>query len=275
MHLRELLETYSEDDLKSWLVAGFQNKEWEPVVFEVQPTIPAQIQRVFGDLRARDQDKLRRAVTRAIGEWTPEHPRVLARVCELAAYTRPTRAVPLLRDLVMNTLVEYEHEPEYRKLTSIVIGTITGLVPVPEAVDAIEILYFSDHVPPRYAAQLLQGMISAVPLEFPRYLPRFVTIAARHEDLFRLDVILETIIEDISPAKFSDHYERLDKQTRDLLNFLMPKNGIVYDAPTRRLTTDLPVEDAVIAANEARIRRDRAAQQDLATYFGLVEEVVQ
>lgn len=266
--LGSLLETRSEDDLKLWLTAGFRDNDWDEIVFDVVPTVAVQIQNAFRNSRAATQEKLRRAVIRAISEWTPNQPKVLSSLSVLAAYVKATRAATILSMHVLRHLVERDAEPAWVEATGIVIGVLAGLSPHPDANDVVESLYYDERVPVRYAAQLLQGMVRAKPGDFPVFLPRFVDIAVRHEELFRVDIILDRLVSDIGSRRFAESYEKLSPHTRLLLgDDLLPKAGMLYNKKEK--TIEYLADDEAIRTNIDRRIDDRDAFQDLRAFLTL------
>src|SRR5688500_12321567 len=106
------IEQTQEDDLKLWLVRGFTENEWGDFSFDVAPTVPTQIQNAFLTSSADAQEKLRRAVVRAIAEWSVRsRPSILADFCSVAAYTKASRVAPVLKTIIVTKLVERYDDP--------------------------------------------------------------------------------------------------------------------------------------------------------------------
>ncbi|MGZ5442071.1 MAG: hypothetical protein ACXW5U_11485 [Thermoanaerobaculia bacterium] len=269
MNLAKMLEEVSEDDLKLWLNSGFRDNDWAPLTFDLIPAVSVQIQSVFEQARAATQEKLRRAVVRAIAEWTPNRPRVLASLCMMAGYTKATRAAPILKQHILKRLVEREHDPEYRHALAAAIGTLAGLAPHPDASDAIETLYYKEEVPPRYAAQLLHGMLRIDSGNFPRYLPHFVDLATKHAPLFRLDIIVDRLVKEVTPERFAEHYPRLSPHTRNLLDWLLPQAGMYFNPDEKAIAVGSDSE--AIRANIDVKMKSRADQTSFASFLGVTQ----
>src|SRR5688572_22167752 len=101
------IEQTQEDDLKLWLVRGFTENDWGDFSFDIAPTVPTQIQSAFLTSSSDAQEKLRRAVVRAIAEWSVRsRPSILADFCSVAAYTKASRVAPVLKTIIVTKLVE-------------------------------------------------------------------------------------------------------------------------------------------------------------------------
>jgi hypothetical protein len=261
-----LLADHAEDDIKIWLTHGFRTADWRPVVFsDLRSSPEAQIHAAFETIPSASQERLRGGVVRSIGEWSPAHPELLDSLCVLAAYIKATRTAPLLKTLVTTKLVERCDIPVFGDLTAKVIAALIGFAPLPDAASAVESLYFSDHVPPRYAAQLLNGMVRIDPKNVHRYLPRFVRIAYpnRNAGLFRLDIVLNRLVDEVTPTVLQENRKFMDRGTNQLLDLLLAEAGIL-------LMNDEVLEDEVDAVRRVNWRHAQDAAQitNLDVLFG-------
>src|SRR5690349_1568753 len=69
--LDELLIDIAEDELRSTLFVGFQTGDFAPFELTAEPSPELQLQRLFLRAPPLTQEKLKRAVVRALGEWRP------------------------------------------------------------------------------------------------------------------------------------------------------------------------------------------------------------
>ena len=221
---------YDERGLADWLLAGAISGDFAPLNFAPEPSIPSQIQRHFAQLPSATQQRFKRAVTIAINEWTiTSHPLSALRLLALlAAYVRATAGISPLAHVVRSRLVsrlshrlDAAERDEISETIGILLAVISGFAPAAEANTAAEALYFDDHVPHRFAPILLNALCRAYPEQYPDYLPRALRIMQRDKEQFHVALILDRVVDVITPKLFSKHFSRLENDVKPILTLLL------------------------------------------------------
>jgi hypothetical protein len=225
-----------ERGLADWLLSGAISGDYTPVTFDPEPSIPTQLHRLFASLSSDGQQTFKRAITTAINEWSiASHSLSALRTLALvAAYVRATAAITPLahitRSRLVTTLRKNTRGPEEIFSTiGILLAVISGFAPTPEANTAAEALYYDERLPHRFAPILLTALCRAYPEEYASYLPRALRIMQHEKEHFHIALILDRVVDVITPKLFAKHFSELENDAKPILT------SFLNEAPNSRV----------------------------------------
>lgn len=203
--LNQLLEELAEDKLRSTLFVGFQNGDFTPFELTSEPSPELQLQRLFLHSTPHSQEKFKRAVVHALGEWRAgaQPPQTFCSLSHLALDIGASDAVSLIARRVRLG----EHDPS--ELNIALVGVLAGFVPLPEARSTLERLQ-ATALGEATAAILLNGLCRCDPEAFPRHLTCFFEVARRSDEKrFRLGLVLSELIRTVGLRRLNANMGRL------------------------------------------------------------------
>lgn len=220
----EFFATGNETRFAEWLLIGAVTGDYAPVEFFTEPSIPSQIQYAVGEQPVSVQVAFKRAIGTAVSDWMHGiHPLAALRTLVLvAAYLRVTDLVPHLAHIARSQLIPHlrRNRPDGDELTEtvgVLLAVIAGFAPNQRAMVAAEALYYDDLVPSRYLAILLNALCRSRPAEYPHYLPRLLRKIEENRTVFHVPIILDRLVQTITPAVFAEHFHELDIDLKPVL----------------------------------------------------------
>jgi len=220
----QFFEAGDESTFAEWLLAGAVSGDYAPVEFLTEPSIPSQIQHAVAEQPVLVQLAFKRAVATAVSDWMYGfHPLAALRLLALvAAYLRITDLVPHFAYIARSRLIpdirrKRQDISDLSETVGVLLAVITGFAPNPKAIVAAEALYYDDLVPSRYLAILLNALCRAKPEEYPHYLPRLLRKIEENRTVFHVPMILDRLVQTITPSVFADHFYKLELDLKPLL----------------------------------------------------------
>ncbi len=218
------LADYDERAMKEWLLKGVTTGDYEPYEIRPEPSIPSQIEGLYCVQPIEVQLRFKRAIVSAVAEWTSATPLAALRtLAYLAAYVRAVDVVPQFAHLVRSRLIgreratEGDEHEETIETIGVLLAVISGFAPYPQASAAAEAFYYDDRLPSRFAPISLNALCRTDPERYPEYLPRMIRLIERERRAFHVPLILDRLVETITPPLFAKHIAELDIDVKSTL----------------------------------------------------------
>ena len=223
----EYLKTTGEKGLASWLISSYKDGDFDPLDLSSDLSVGEQLRMLFARLTGREQEKMKRAVARAITEWKLEtHPTaMLRRLAYLAADFRASVAVTALRMVIETGQLEYTSESERDETYSTLLAVIGGFSELDEAGEFLERLYVSPTFPAIYRAVIFTALCQRAPAEYPSYIADLIdAIEADNGENFIVELVFQNFVDNVGWSRITRHLEDVREPYRRKLvvNYLRP-----------------------------------------------------
>lgn len=187
----DLLQTWTELKICSWLLAGFSSGVFDPIKMLDEPSAALQIHRIFCASPPQTQARIKAGTARAILEWTAQSHAfsVLAELARVAAHIRASETVPHLAKQLAVPALRQPRSDEAREARDFVVGVLCGFAPLEQARPILLSLY-QDPAFYEYGASLFLSLCSYDLERFVDHVPQFVRIVAGDHD-FALDLVMD------------------------------------------------------------------------------------
>ena len=159
-----------------------------------EPEVPSQIYAIYETVPLEGKEKLKESLLAALAEWNPQwhgYP-ALRNLALTAGYIRATGVAGILRKIIAGTDVRPE-KPNTRDALEIVFGVLGGFGQLPEVQIALERAQNEERYQKHFAAQIMNGLCYANPDHYPRYLEKFLTVAAIQKSYRVKDVVTDMV----------------------------------------------------------------------------------
>jgi len=285
--LTPMLDEVAEDMLRSALLVGFQTGDFTPFELTPEPSPELQLHRLFLQAPPLTQEKLKRAVVHALGEWRAgaQPPQTFLSLSHLALDIGASDAVSLIARRVRLG----EHEPD--ELNIALVGVLAGFAPLPEARTTLERLQGTP-LGEATAAILLNGLCRCDPEAFPRHLTWFFEIVRRSsEKKFHLGLVLSELVrivglrrinakmDQLSGADFQRFIELAKERVIPKLTLAITERTrvILFPALSRQSSNDTDTFEPSMDSPAARFNRlqlDDAFRRQLGRTGGLKKKLM-
>jgi hypothetical protein len=249
-------ERSSLDEIVAWLLASFSGSDFHPLELADRPGATTQLQRGYERAQPRTQERLKQAVARAVGEWSPHAHGLgtLRALASLAAYVRAGRTIPALRTVLERVLLDgsarHANDPAWHHATGHVIAVLHGFAPH-EEVEALFDRWLYEDTDPRYYGQFFIGLCACRPTGFTEFFPRFVEVAERNPGAMRLPYLMAALVRTMGLRALARALPLLDSP---LQQQLMGWLTIGTDAPAE-IVPDLEKGQCLVEKGVAPERR--------------------
>jgi hypothetical protein len=215
----------TDDQLRDWLLSSFQADDFPPFILNDEPSAVLQLHYVFGTLTDELQERFRAAITAAIAELNPttHADETFIDLLDLAVSIRATATVPIL-SRQLNTYLDQSagRVSEDENVVDFFLAALHGFAPHPGVEKYFGQLYERTQINTQpYAAQLLLGLCTCAPDNFPDYLPRFIQLAQQHPNDYAIAHIIDQLEEIVPLEQIAEYFPDLDDYVQaQLLDWL-------------------------------------------------------
>jgi hypothetical protein len=179
------------EELRAALLVGLQCGDFSPLEFAPEPSVGLQLRELFIDAAAQAQEKLKRAVVRAMVEWRPRAHReaTLVALSYIALDIGASDAISVITDWVRREEKTIQPAPHALRL----VAVLAGFAPMPEARRALEGLQ-ATRLGEAAGAIVLNGLCKCEPTEFPKYLTWFLELSNALSGAFHVGCVMSELI---------------------------------------------------------------------------------
>jgi hypothetical protein len=181
-------------DLTAWLLVSFSTNSYQPLQGPDRGSSYTHITNLVSHCDLATQEKVKAATVRGISEWRrASHPlSVLSALCFVASDLHASGAIPLIRYHLDQGGLGNSAAPhlvnvspaEIDKIGRQLVSVVRGFAPSPEAHEALEVLFESPRISPRFSGQLFMGLCACRPATFWRHVDRFLDRLEAHPEYF-------------------------------------------------------------------------------------------
>lgn len=190
-------QDWSDRKFAAWLLHGFAEGDFSPLVMPPEPSAALQIHQIFCAAKPVLQRSLKSGLARAILEWSSSayDYEVLAELARTAAHVRASESVTVLSRHIQSSAFRAPRSEAAQKARDTLVAVLKGFVPLDELYPILLSLYAAEDFR-EYGAQLFLSLCQYSPRQFFEHVPRFLEVIRRggDEDM-RLDLVIEDFVQ--------------------------------------------------------------------------------
>jgi hypothetical protein len=220
--LSTFVEQSDSEELKGWLLVGFESSDFSPLATDLEPSASVQLYYHFAQLPPRSKERFKEATIQAAAEWSyPAYsPDTLKQLILLAAYIKAAGITDVIRVLIESEALELLKSLEthdgtggdaYAATVQYLVAVLQGFAPrLPKARAALERLFFSERFDPRFGAQLFVGLCECTPERYADYVPRFLDLSETSETRYSMPYVVHELVRIVSLPTLVEKFDELD-----------------------------------------------------------------
>jgi hypothetical protein len=208
------------DYIIAWLYTSISNNILLPFTSTDEPHIALQLSYLFKDLATERKEKFKNCVRLSINEWSLSYNNslhLLKQLVLLASYVRCTRSFNAIRVIIVNDILDFLPDDEYRKTIGLFLNTIRGFGPDEEINDFFYNVFYDDSFHYTFVPHAFLALCEYKPSSFVDYLPRYFQYLEKYEKEYKSELIFLEFVRVIKLPLIAKYINRLDKYTQSIL----------------------------------------------------------